>query len=96
MDRRKKHVDKEALRELRSRFYADIDAGVLSLAEAAKAMRAMSGLTQPEFAARMGVSLKVIKDVERKTGNPTVASLNKIGEFFNLEVSFVRKSRLAS
>jgi DNA-binding XRE family transcriptional regulator len=94
MDQRKKRVDRDALRDLRNQFYAQIDAGQLSLPEAAKKMRAISGLTQPEFAERMGVSAQVIKDIERSVGNPTIKSLNKIGEIFNLEIGFIRRSGL--
>jgi transcriptional regulator with XRE-family HTH domain len=53
-------------------------------------MRQISGLTQVEFAAHRGLSAKVIKEIERGTGNPTVKTLNQIGTFFGLEVAFVR------
>jgi DNA-binding XRE family transcriptional regulator len=44
-------------------------------------MRQISGLTQVEFAAHRGLSAKVIKEIERGTGNPTVKTLNQIGTF---------------
>lgn len=53
--------------------------GDMTLPEAMKAMREMTGLTQAEFAAHRGVSRRVIQDIERGTGNPTVESLNSIG-----------------
>ncbi len=65
----------------------------MSVQEAVTKMRFMSGLTQVEFAKHRGVSLRVIKDIEAGTGNPTVKSLNAIGEIFALEVSFRRKPR---
>jgi hypothetical protein len=39
------------------------------------------------------VSRRVIQDVDRGTGNPTVESLNNIGMLFGLQVGFVRIRR---
>ncbi|WP_321786613.1 helix-turn-helix domain-containing protein [Paraburkholderia sp. J94] len=77
----------------RREFYERIERGELSIAEAMKAMRKMTGLTQAEFAAHRGVSRRVIQDIERGTGNPTVESLNSIGKLFGLQVGFVRLRR---
>lgn len=74
---------------LRHQFYEKIDRGELSIPEAIKAMRKMTGLTQAEFAAHRGVSRRVIQDIERGTGNPTVDSLNSIAKLFGLRIGFV-------
>jgi len=68
----------------------------MTLPEAMKAMREMTGLTQAEFAAHRGVSRRVIQDIERGTGNPTVESLNSIAKLFGLRVGLVpvRKKEL--
>jgi hypothetical protein len=50
MDKRRKPISKELTRALRVQFYEDVAAGKLSLQETLKKMRAISGLTQPEFA----------------------------------------------
>lgn len=94
MNSRKKPADKEAARQLRTELYASIDLGELSVQETVKLMRKISRLTQPEFAARVGVSAKVIKEIERGIGNPTSATLNQIGQFFGLEVAFVRSEKI--
>lgn len=91
MDKRKKPQPKELAMAERIQFYADIEAGKLSLQQAAKKMRAISGLTQAEFAAHRQVSLRVIKEIESGNGNPTVKSLNQIAQIFALEVTFRRK-----
>lgn len=90
----KKPIDKEAARKLRAQLNDAIDRGELSIQEAVKRMRKISRLTQPEFAHHRGVSAKVIKEIERGVANPTVNTLNRIGEFFGLEVAFVRSERL--
>jgi DNA-binding XRE family transcriptional regulator len=74
---------------LRRAFYEGIERGDMSIPEAMKAMRRMTGLTQEEFATHRGVSRRVIQDIERGTGNPTVESLNSIAKLFGLQVGFV-------
>ena len=95
MDKRKKPLDKELLRQQRRDLYDAIDRNELPLRAALKRMRALSGLTQVEFAEHRGVSVKVIKEIERGVANPTVNTLNLIGSIFDLEVTFVRKEKLA-
>lgn len=94
MTSRKTPIDKDAARQLRTELYEQIDRGELSLQDAVKRMRKISRLSQPEFAAHLGVSVKVVKEIERGIGNPTVSSLNRIGQFFGLEVAFVRSEKL--
>lgn len=91
MDRRRKHIDQDAERELRAQFYADIDAGKLSVAEAVKRMRRLSRLTQPEFAKHRKISVGALKQIEAGEGNPKVETLNKLADIFGLEVGFVRR-----
>jgi len=94
MDKRRKPVSKDVLRQQRDELYAAIEKGELSLQSAVKRMRAITRMTQPEFAAHRGVSVKVIKEIERGVGNPTVNTLNQIAAIFGLEVAFVRTDRL--
>ena len=94
MARTSRTVDKEQLRQRRAQLYDSIAAGEVTLQHAVKEMRAIARMTQQEFAAHRGVSLKVIKEIEGGKGNPTVQSLNRIGQFFGLEVAFVRSATL--
>ena len=88
MDKRRKKIDPEAERALRARFFDDIKAGNLSLAEAVREMRRLSRLTQPEFAKHRDISLGSLRQIEAGEGNPTVETLTKIGSIFGLEVNF--------
>ncbi|MES2935452.1 MAG: helix-turn-helix transcriptional regulator [Pseudomonadota bacterium] len=90
MDKRRKPIDKDLIRQQRDELDAAIARGELSLQEALKRMRKISRLTQVEFAAHRGVSVKVIKEIERGIANPTVNTLNQIGSIFGLRVGFVR------
>jgi DNA-binding XRE family transcriptional regulator len=94
MAKTRKNVDKDQLRQRRAELYEAITRGAMTLQQAVKEMRAISRLTQAEFAAHRGVSTKVIKEIEGGTGNPTVNTLNRIGAFFGLEVAFVRTEQL--
>lgn len=94
MARTKKPVDKEQLRQRRAELYEAVARGELTLQHAVKEMRGISRLTQAEFASHRGVSTKTIKEIESGQGNPTIHTLNRIGQFFGLEVAFVRTENL--
>lgn len=86
---RKKPLDKTQARERRNRMLDAAAASELSLTDGVREMRAIAGMTQEEFALHRGVSARVIKALELNKGNPTIATLNRIGQFFGLEVAFV-------
>jgi DNA-binding XRE family transcriptional regulator len=91
LDKRRKPIPREIVLADRIQFYRDIEAGKLSLQDAVKKMRAITGLTQPEFAKHRGVSLRVIRELEKGGGNPTVGTINQIAGIFSLEVALRRK-----
>ncbi|MCS0630737.1 helix-turn-helix domain-containing protein [Telluria mixta] len=86
---KKKPLDKAEARERRNRMLESAAAARLSLTEGVREMRAIAGMTQEEFARHRGVSARVIKAIELGQANPTVATMNRIGQFFGLEVAFV-------
>jgi len=86
---KRKPFDKVQARERRNRMLDTAAAASLSLTEGVREMRAIAGMTQEEFAQHRGVSARVIKAIELGQGNPTMATLNQIGQFFGLEVGFV-------
>jgi DNA-binding XRE family transcriptional regulator len=93
---KRKPLDKAQARERRNNLLKSAKTAELSLTEGVREMRAIAGMTQEEFAKHRGVSARVIKALERGQGNPTVATLNKIGGFFGLEVAFVPVRRAGS
>jgi DNA-binding XRE family transcriptional regulator len=90
---KRKPMDKTQARERRNRLLESAAAAELSLTEGVREMRAIADMTQEEFARHRGVSARVIKALELGQGNPTVATLNRIGQFFGLEVAFVPVGR---
>lgn len=80
-------VEKEAL-------YADIAAGTMTLGQATRRMRKVVGMTQKEYAEKvLKIYPRVLMDIERDAGNPTLETLEKIAAPFGLTVGFVRRQR---
>jgi len=76
--------------ELRRVFYARVDKGDIGLVEAVKTMRKIAGKTQVEYARLVGVSPRILMELERGTGNPTLETLRKILRPFRLDVGVQR------
>lgn len=89
MDRRRKHIDPEAERALRTEFFEEIRAGRLTIGEAVKKMRRISRLTIEEFAQHRGISVGTLKQIESGRGNPSVEVLDRVGAIFGVRVGFV-------
>lgn len=77
--------------EAREKFYEQLEKKELTLAETIKSMRAIVGMTQPEYAKFVGIAPRIIIDLERGIGNPTLETLKKIGKPFRLNVIFSMK-----
>jgi putative transcriptional regulator len=66
----------------------------LTLGEAARRMRKITGMSQKAYADRIvGIAPRILAEVERDVGNPTVDTLNKIGRPFGYTIGFVPKMR---
>lgn len=77
--------------EWRKQLFHGIDSGDLDFATASKLMRKIIGRNQEDFAAMVGVSKKIISDIEVKKGNPTIDTVNKIFSPVGLQAGLVRK-----
>ena len=86
-----KYPDIATVRALRDSLDADLAEGRLTLGQSIRRMRAMSGLTQEEFARHRGIALPTLKRIELDKANPTVRTLERIGEVFGLKIGFVRQ-----
>lgn len=84
----------EERRAERARLFEELGSSRLELSETVRRLRRVTGLTQREFAARVaGISAPALAKIERGEGNPTLETLQKIGEAFGLEIGFVRRAR---
>lgn len=67
----------------------------LSLGEAVRRMRKISGMNQKAYAERIiGIAPRILAEIERGEGNPTLATLNKIGRPFGYAAGFVPSPRV--
>lgn len=67
-----------------------IDNGELTLGQAIRRMRKITGMSQKAYAQRIiGISPRILAAIERDVANPTVETLNKIGRPFGYSVAFV-------
>lgn len=66
----------------------------LSLGEAVRRMRKISSMSQKAYAERIiGIAPRILAEIERDEGNPTMETLNKIGRPFGYAVGFVPRGR---
>jgi transcriptional regulator with XRE-family HTH domain len=75
----------------RAELYEELARGTLSLGETSRRLRKIIGKTQEEYAALIGVAPRVLKDLERGVGNPTLQTLQKVGRPFGLDVVFRKR-----
>jgi len=62
----------------------------LTIGEATRQMRLLTGMTQKQYAEHvLKINVRVLQEVERGTGNPTLETLQKIAKPFGLKVAFV-------
>jgi len=78
-------------RDTRAEFFAAFDKGGMSLADTVRCMRKSIGMSQSDYAKLVGVAPRIVIDLERGVGNPTLRSLRKIVEPFGLELALRRK-----
>jgi DNA-binding XRE family transcriptional regulator len=69
--------------------------GELSIGQATRRMRKITGKSQKDYARTIvGISPRVLAEIERDVANPTIKTLNKIGRPFGYIVGFVHKVRV--
>jgi transcriptional regulator with XRE-family HTH domain len=69
----------EEVTQAKQQLMDDIESGELSLGQAVRRMRLITG------------KRRVLAEIERGVANPTIETLNKIGRPFGYKVSFVCK-----
>ena len=58
-----------------------------NLASHLKNRRKQAGISQEELARQTGISSTLIRDIERKAANPTLSSLAKIADAFDISIA---------
>jgi DNA-binding XRE family transcriptional regulator len=77
--------------ELKMELQHQLSQGQLTLGEAARKMRNITGLNQKEYANKvLGIAPRILMDLELGRGNPTLTTLNKIARPFGYQIGFIK------
>lgn len=75
---------------LKETLYRDLARGEVDIREATRRMRRLLGMNQKDYALKVaGISPRILSEFETGSGNPTLATLEKIGSPFGLKVTFL-------
>ncbi|MEK7393953.1 MAG: hypothetical protein RL173_2767 [Fibrobacterota bacterium] len=80
----------EELEAQRKELRQKLHNGQLTIGEAVREMRRLTGLTQTEYATRVvGIFPRVLMDIERGAANPTLETLELLAKPWGWKVGFV-------
>ncbi len=72
-------------------LYHALARGGIDIREATRQMRKILGMTQKDYAKKIAsVSPRILSEFENGSGNPTLATLEKIASPFGLKVTFLQ------
>jgi DNA-binding XRE family transcriptional regulator len=78
---------------LRDELYRRVAANEIGLPDAVRLMRRIADKTQDEYARLVGVSPRILKELERGVGNPTLETIRKVLAPFGLDVGVRRRPK---
>ena len=75
---------------MKEALYMGLARGEIDVREATRRMRKILGMSQKDYAGKVaGISPRILSQFEKGTGNPTLATLEKIASPFGLKVTFL-------
>lgn len=75
---------------MKEALYVDLARGDINVREATRRMRKILGMNQKDYARKVAaISPRILSEFENGSGNPTLATLEKIASPFGLEVTFL-------
>ena len=75
---------------MKEALYLGLAKGDIDIRKATRQMRKILGMTQKEYAKKVAaISPRILSEFENGTGNPTLATLQKIASPFGLKVTFL-------
>ncbi|MEN8245589.1 MAG: helix-turn-helix transcriptional regulator [Thermodesulfobacteriota bacterium] len=85
----KRPPEKEMTR-MKEKLYRDLAQGTVGIRHASRRMRKILGMSQKEYARKVAdISPRILSEFENGSGNPTLATLEKIATPFGLTVTFL-------
>jgi len=80
----------EEMARMKEALYRDLARGEIGIREATRRMRKILGMNQKEYAQKVaGISPRILSEFENGSGNPTLATLEKIAIPFGLKITFL-------
>ena len=80
----------EEMARMKEALYHSLAQGNIGIREATRRMRKILGMNQKEFAQKVAdISPRILSEFESGSGNPTLATLEKIALPFGLKVTFL-------
>ena len=75
---------------MKEELYRDLVRGIIDIREATRRMRKILGMSQKEYARKIAsISPRILSEFENGSGNPTLATLEKIARPFGLKITFL-------
>lgn len=75
---------------MKETLYMDLARGHIDVREATRRMRKILGMSQKDYARKVAaISPRILSQFENGSGNPTLATLEKIATPFGLKVTFL-------
>ena len=85
-----KRYPAEEMARMKEELYRDLAQGDIGIREATRRMRKILGMNQKEYAQKVaGISPRILSEFENGSGNPTLATLEKIAIPFGLKITFL-------
>ena len=85
-----KRPDNKKMADMKEALYMSLAAGDIGIREATRQMRKIIGMSQKDYAEKVaGISPRILSEFESGSGNPTLATLEKIASPFGLKVTFL-------
>ncbi len=76
--------------QMKEELYLGLAQGDIGIREATRRMRKILGMNQMEYAQKVAdISPRILSEFENGSGNPTLATLEKISLPFGLKVTFL-------
>jgi len=75
---------------MKETLYVELARGDIDVREATRQMREILGMNQKDYARKVAaISPRILSEFENGSGNPTLATLEKIASPFGLKVTFL-------
>ena len=85
-----KRPSSDEMARMKEELYLSLAQGQIDIRDATRRMRKILGMSQKEYSQKVAhISPRILSEFESGSGNPTLATLEKIAKPFGLKVTFL-------